>query len=72
MNHTIRQQKMFDHVTQANFGKRPVPQEPSIMEEMLKGIGAVVLAVAVVGGAYMLWVISQDYFKYFIWSVFSK
>lgn len=64
MNHTIRQQKMFDHIT----SKQRVG--PSVMEEMVKRLGAIVfLGLMVIVGAWVLWMISKDYFD-FIWPVF--
>lgn len=65
MNHTIRQQKMFDSITP----KERLRSEPSVLEEMIKGIGVVFLGVVSVIAAWVVWMISKDYFD-FIWLVF--
>lgn len=68
MSHTIRQQKMFDSIKP----KQRVNPD-SILEEMIKGLGAlfagVLLGLMIFVAAFVLWLISKDYFDYFIWSV---
>ena len=65
MNHTIRQQKMFDHIP----AKQRVSVEPSILEEILKLIGGVLIGVCsgvvIVFCVWMLWVSSKGYLDYF-------